>query len=65
MLTDAHELVAFGFASTREWSVAQGASVLRIITSDLSQPAGIDSAATAIAQAERQRDPCGLLRRHV
>ena len=33
--------------------VAKGASVLGIIACDLSQPAGIDAAAAAIAQAER------------
>jgi 3-oxoacyl-[acyl-carrier protein] reductase len=33
--------------------VAKGASVLRIIACDLSQLAGIDAAAAAIAQAER------------
>lgn len=39
--------------ATRDKIVAQGASVLRIITCDLSQLAGIDAAAAAIAQAER------------
>ena len=38
---------------TRDMIVAHGASVLRIITCDLSQPAGIDATAAAIAQAER------------
>ena len=37
---------------TRDMIAAQGATVLRIITCDLSQPAGIDAAAAAIAQAE-------------
>jgi len=40
-------------AATRDRIVAQGASVLGIIACDLSQPAGIDAAAAAIAQAER------------
>ena len=39
--------------TTRDMIAAQGASVLRIVTCDLSQPAGIDVAAAAIAQAER------------
>ena len=39
--------------ATRDMIVARGASVLRIITCDLSQPAGIDVAAAAIAKAER------------
>ena len=40
-------------AATRDMIEAQGASVLRIIARDLSQPAGIDAVAAAIAQAER------------
>jgi 3-oxoacyl-[acyl-carrier protein] reductase len=40
-------------AATREMIVAQGASVLGIIACDLSDPAGIDAAAVAIARAER------------
>src|SRR5215510_6931222 len=40
-------------AATRDMVVAQGVSVLRIISCDLSQPAGIDVAAAAVAQAER------------
>ena len=39
--------------ATRDMIVAQGASVLRIVTCDLSRPAGIDAAAATIAQAER------------
>src|SRR5262249_38097426 len=40
-------------AVTRDRIVANGASVLQIVTCDLSQPAGIEAAAAAIAQAER------------
>jgi 3-oxoacyl-[acyl-carrier protein] reductase len=40
-------------AATRDMIVAKGASVLRIVACDLSQPAGIEAAAAAIAQAER------------
>jgi 3-oxoacyl-[acyl-carrier protein] reductase len=40
-------------AATRDMIMAQGASVLGIIACDLSQPAGIDAAAVAVAQAER------------
>jgi 3-oxoacyl-[acyl-carrier protein] reductase len=40
-------------AATRDMIMAQGASVLGIIACDLSQPAGTDAAAAAIAQAER------------
>lgn len=40
-------------AATREAIAAQGASVLDIVTCDLSQRSGIDTAAAAIAQAQR------------
>ena len=40
-------------AATRDTIAAKGASVLRVISCDLSQPAGIEAAATAIAQAQR------------
>ena len=40
-------------AATRDMIVAKGASVLGIIACDLSQPAGIDAAAAAVAQAKR------------
>ena len=40
-------------AATSDMVVAQGGSVLRIISADLSQPAGIAAAAAAIAEAER------------
>jgi|EndMetStandDraft_5_1072996.scaffolds.fasta_scaffold63076_2 3-oxoacyl-[acyl-carrier protein] reductase len=40
-------------AATRDMIVAQGASVLSIVASDLSQPAGIDAVAAAVAQAAR------------
>jgi 3-oxoacyl-[acyl-carrier protein] reductase len=39
-------------AATRDMVVAQGASVLRIVAADLSQPEGIEAAAGAIARAE-------------
>src|SRR5262249_46414744 len=39
--------------ATRDMIVAQGASVLRIIACDLSQPDGIDAAAAAVAKAEQ------------
>jgi 3-oxoacyl-[acyl-carrier protein] reductase len=39
--------------ATRDMITAQGASVLRIVTCDLAQPAGIDTAVAAITQAER------------
>jgi 3-oxoacyl-[acyl-carrier protein] reductase len=38
--------------ATRDMIVAQGASVFRILTADLSKPAGIEAAAAAIAQGE-------------
>src|ERR1700752_4728467 len=38
--------------ATRDMIAAQGASVFRIVTCDLAQPAGIDVAAAAIAHAE-------------
>src|SRR5262249_32756606 len=39
--------------ATRDMILARGASVLRIVTCDLSQGAGIDAAAAAVAQGER------------
>jgi NAD(P)-dependent dehydrogenase (short-subunit alcohol dehydrogenase family) len=42
--------------ATREMILARGASVVRIIACDLSQAAGIDTAAAAIAQAEQPVD---------
>jgi 3-oxoacyl-[acyl-carrier protein] reductase len=40
-------------AATRDMVIAQGASVLSIVSCDLSQGAGIDTAALAVAEAER------------
>src|SRR3954469_9506585 len=42
--------------ATRQMIVARGASVVRIVACDLSQPAGIDTAAAVIAQAEQPVD---------
>jgi 3-oxoacyl-[acyl-carrier protein] reductase len=44
---------AAALAATRDLIVAQGASVAGIVACDLSEPAGIDAAAAAIARAER------------
>src|SRR3954453_16151997 len=40
-------------AATRDMIVAQGASVLAIVSADVSRPEGIEAAASAIAEAER------------
>src|SRR6185295_8164570 len=40
-------------AATREMIVAQGGSVLKVITCDLSKPEGINAAAVVVAQGER------------
>jgi 3-oxoacyl-[acyl-carrier protein] reductase len=44
---------ADALSATRDMIVAQGASVLGIVTCDLARPAGIDVAAATIAQAEQ------------
>jgi 3-oxoacyl-[acyl-carrier protein] reductase len=43
-------------AATRDMILARGASVARVVACDLSQAAGIDTAATAIAHAEQPVD---------
>ena len=40
-------------AVTRDMVIAQGASVLRVVACDLSEPHGIESAAAAVAESER------------